>query len=273
METSQPSDQTPVQLTFFAEEPPVSLSQPVDQGEEWTTRVARYPSSLQSLLIELMRDGFSGKMSPAFSHRGGGRDFGVFLGALAERGYFFSYRILDACFFGLAQRRLRVWVVGYLGDWRPPAAVLFEPPSLRGHHQAGGSPIRPRGTVFAEGIPSNAGGECEVSTTIRSQTVSRTLTRSIGKAIQEKMETYVSHTVSDPSRLLIEGSGSFISHCTKIRKLTPLEYERLQGFPEGWTKIPKSSDSARYKVLGNAWPVNVARWIMARINTVNEVVQ
>jgi len=62
----------------------------------------------------------------------GGRDFGSFLGMLAELGYGFAYRILDAQYFNLAQRRARVFVVGYLGDWRPPAAVLFERESLRG---------------------------------------------------------------------------------------------------------------------------------------------
>lgn len=37
-----------------------------------------------------------------------------------------------------------------------------------------------------------------------------------------------------------------------IRRLTPLECERLQGFPDGWTDIPGASDSARYKALGNS---------------------
>lgn len=37
-----------------------------------------------------------------------------------------------------------------------------------------------------------------------------------------------------------------------IRRLTPLECERLQGFPDGWTDIPDASDSARYKALGNS---------------------
>ena len=60
----------------------------------------------------------------------GGRTFGTFLGGLAELGYGFAYRVLDAQYFGLAQRRERVFVVGYLGDWRPPAAVLFERESL-----------------------------------------------------------------------------------------------------------------------------------------------
>tara|TARA_X000001382_G_scaffold95437_1_gene69867 strand:- start:175 stop:1488 length:1314 start_codon:yes stop_codon:yes gene_type:complete len=70
---------------------------------------------------------------PGVLSSNGGRDFGAFLGALAEIGYGFAYRVLDAQFFGVAQRRRRVFVVGYLGDWRPAAAVLFERESLSGN--------------------------------------------------------------------------------------------------------------------------------------------
>ena len=62
-----------------------------------------------------------------------GRAFGSLLGGLAELGYGFAYRVLDAQYFGLAQRRQRVFVVGHLGDWRRAAAVLFERESLSGH--------------------------------------------------------------------------------------------------------------------------------------------
>ena len=68
---------------------------------------------------------------PGVLSSNGGRDFGSFVGALAELGYGFAYRVLDAQYFGVAQRRRRVFVVGYLGDWRPAAEVLFEPESLR----------------------------------------------------------------------------------------------------------------------------------------------
>jgi len=70
---------------------------------------------------------------PGVLSSAGGRDFGSFLGALAQLGYGFAYRVLDAQWFGVAQRRRRVFVVGYLGDWRPAAAVLFERQSLPGH--------------------------------------------------------------------------------------------------------------------------------------------
>ena len=66
---------------------------------------------------------------PGVLSSAGGRDFGSFLGALAQLGYGFAYRVLDARFFGVAQRRRRVFVVGYLRDWRRAAAVLFESPS------------------------------------------------------------------------------------------------------------------------------------------------
>ena len=68
---------------------------------------------------------------PGVLSSGGGRDFGSFLGAVAQLGYGFAYRVLDAQWFGVAQRRRRVFVVGYFGDWRPAAAVLFEHQSLR----------------------------------------------------------------------------------------------------------------------------------------------
>lgn len=70
---------------------------------------------------------------PGVLSSNGGRDFGSFLGGLAQLGYGFAYRVLDAQFFGVPQRRRRVFVVGYLGDWRRAAAVLFERHSLQGH--------------------------------------------------------------------------------------------------------------------------------------------
>jgi DNA (cytosine-5)-methyltransferase 1 len=70
---------------------------------------------------------------PGVLSSGKGRDFGTFLGALGVLGYGTAYRVFDAQYFGLAQRRKRVFVVGYLGDWRPPCAVLLERESLSGH--------------------------------------------------------------------------------------------------------------------------------------------
>jgi DNA (cytosine-5)-methyltransferase 1 len=63
---------------------------------------------------------------PGVLSSNGGKDFGSFLGALGELGYGWAYRVLDAQWFGVAQRRRRVFVVGCLGDQRSAAAVLFE---------------------------------------------------------------------------------------------------------------------------------------------------
>jgi DNA (cytosine-5)-methyltransferase 1 len=67
---------------------------------------------------------------PGVLSSNGGRDFGSFLAALGELGYGWAYRVLDAQWFGVAQRRRRVFVVGCLGDWKRAAAVLFESESV-----------------------------------------------------------------------------------------------------------------------------------------------
>ena len=51
-------------------------------------------------------------------------------------------------------------------------------------------------------------------------------------------------------------------HAHLIRRLTPLECERLQGFPDGWTDIPGTSDSARYKALGNSVAIPCVDFVM-----------
>jgi len=70
---------------------------------------------------------------PGVLSSNGGLDFASLLRGMGELGYGFAYRVLDAQYFGVAQRRRRVFVVGYLGDWRAAAAVLFERHSLSGN--------------------------------------------------------------------------------------------------------------------------------------------
>jgi len=78
---------------------------------------------------------------PGLLSSNGGRDLGVVLGALAERGYGFAYRILDAQHFGVPQRRRRVFIVGCAGDnGRAPAEVLALIESLRGDSPTGDTP-------------------------------------------------------------------------------------------------------------------------------------
>jgi DNA (cytosine-5)-methyltransferase 1 len=92
---------------------------------------------------------------PGVLSSGKGRDFGTFLGALGELGYGFAYRVLDAQWFGVAQRRRRVFVVGYLGDWRRAAAVLFERESVFGNPPTRGA--TGEGSAIASSIRTKTG--------------------------------------------------------------------------------------------------------------------
>ena len=90
-----------------------------------------------------------------------GRDFGAFLRLLGECGYGFAYRVLDAQYVrvdgferAVPQRRRRVFVVGYLGDWRPAAAVLFEPEGMCG----GSAPRRKTGQGAAPTLSARTHG-------------------------------------------------------------------------------------------------------------------
>ena len=84
----------------------------------------------------------------------GGRAFGAVLGGLSELGYGWAYRVLDAQFFGIPQRRRRVFVVGCLGDERRAAAVLFERASLSGHP----TPRRQAGAIASALTRDGLGG-------------------------------------------------------------------------------------------------------------------
>ena len=95
---------------------------------------------------------------PGVLSSNGGLDFASLLRGMGECGYGFAYRILDAQYFGVAQRRRRVFVVGYLGNWRPAAAVLFE------RHSLSGNPAPSR--KAREGVAANAREGAEVGSLI-----------------------------------------------------------------------------------------------------------
>ena len=104
---------------------------------------------------------------PGVLSSGEGRDFGSFLGGLAELGYGWAYRVLDAQYFGVPQRRRRVFVVGYLGDWRPAVQVLFERESLFRHP----APSREQGqrTASSPAECTEDGGEVAYPITTKSR--------------------------------------------------------------------------------------------------------
>ena len=100
---------------------------------------------------------------PGVLSSNGGRDFGSFLGALGELGYGWAYRVLDAQWFGVAQRRRRVFVVGCFGDQRSAAKVLFESESVRRDNP----PSRDKRKGATSFTPSSIAGYSEGVGTIR----------------------------------------------------------------------------------------------------------
>ena len=312
---------------------------------------------------------------PGVLSSNGGRDFGSFLGALAQLGYGFAYRVLDAEFFGVAQRRRRVFVVGYLGDWRPAAAVLFERTSLSRNPKEGGKKRKEAAKCLTTGVgqrydpeteslipetfptllsstagvsrPGNAATEHEtyIPVAIQGNLIGReagdpqgvgasdkgvmyTLTKAdvhgvavdvYNQAIPLNTMTMLgrpsdtgrmgsgigqpgdpcptltkahSHAVGQPIARSEELTASVdlagtiqrggdggrhdgvLTPAMAVRRLTPVECERLQGFPDGYTDIrPKGKDTPdgpRYKALGNSMAVPVMRWIGERIYQLKE---
>lgn len=186
-----------------------------------------------------------------------GRDFGTFLGALGKLGYGFAYRVLDAQYFGVAQRRRRVFVVGYLGDWRRAAAVLFERESLSGHP----APSREAGKEVAQCLTTRTGSAYDPTT--------ETLPIAFGAQNSANQGDSVSTEVTPT---LDKSKTPAVMDRLKVRRLTPTECERLQGFPDNFTRIPWRNkpaedcpDGPRYKAMGNSMAVPVMRWIGERI--------
>jgi DNA (cytosine-5)-methyltransferase 1 len=203
---------------------------------------------------------------------------------MVELGYGIAYRVLDAQYFGVAQRRRRVFVVGYLGDWRRAAAVLFERHSLQGHPP----PRREAG----KGIAGTLGGSSQSggfrTTDLDNNgafipVIAKTLL-SFGHAANPLDETLLPMAFTteqtpkynnDCALTLTKqsptggGQPQAVATAAAVRRLTPRECERLQGFPDDYTLVPyrgkPAADGPRYKALGNSMAVPVMRWIGERI--------
>ena len=253
-----------------------------------------------------------------------GRDFGAFIGGLEECGYQCAWRILDAQYFGVPQRRRRVFVVGYLGDWRPAAAVLFEreslfrnpPPSREtregiatvsgtltssgtGTQRVGGNfgeldNYIPVSTITLSSGQANAEINEELSPTLNCNRDGSPIAFNMSQAVAIKTcntkqngrfhNDKVAFTLD---RAQVQAVGHTVqaahSHAVatnmQVRRLTPIECERLQGFPDDFTKIPWRNkqpsdcpDGPRYKALGNSFAVPVISWLGKRIETVQEII-
>jgi DNA (cytosine-5)-methyltransferase 1 len=291
---------------------------------------------------------------PGVLSSNGGRDFASLLRGLEECGYGVAYRVLDAQYFGVPQRRRRVFVVGHLGSWQRAAAVLFERHSLQGHTP----PSRKKGervaTTVTNGPPFSRTGnervECEAMVVAHHTTGSGYWQEGLGTLRAREQDSHenlvcmstgqagaeigigigttlncnheapiVIHGTQDPciSDIAFDqgrnngqenvvaftqnqcgdvltgyispsmgtnqnatgrNTPKVMTHM-QVRRLTPVECERLQGFPDNYTKIPwrgkdadNCPDGPRYKALGNSMAVPVMQWIGKRIQMVDDLV-
>ncbi|KKM63390.1 hypothetical protein LCGC14_1511940 [marine sediment metagenome] len=250
------------------------------------------------------------------------RDLGTILGALGDLGYGFAYRVLDAQWFGLAQRRRRVVIVGCLGDAGRAGAVLLEPEGV--HRDS--PPSREEGQEVAGAVTASVGksgssGQERLANHLvvetlrangrREHLISHALTGA-GPRLDPTVEDFVivdeaqitspdnrsNPQVGDPAPTLssesrsvviiqdaremetkgqngmgvVEGDVMYTLDTAsrpgvltqeRVRRLTPTEWCRLQGFPDDWNAM--CSDSQRYKQLGNAFPPVMAEWLGRRI--------
>jgi DNA (cytosine-5)-methyltransferase 1 len=213
----------------------------------------------------------------------GGRDMGIVVGELAELGYSFSWRVLDAQNFGVPQRRRRVFIVGHLGtDETRAEQVLFEPEgsgrNLEASHAQGQDVTGDAApSVDSDSYRMLSFGDVRVTEGQTMQTViSRwgtggnnvPMIETIGFSHTQGIDAQPSTTAFPTLRR--EGNGHAVSTPTTVRRLTPVECERLQGFPDGWSAqrvdhkkgiVVDQADSSRYKQMGNAVAVPVVEWI------------
>lgn len=193
-----------------------------------------------------------------------------------------AWRVLDAQYFGVPQRRRRVFLIACPTD-RDPAEILFERAGEDGNIGAGGEERE------------NPAADIEGSPTVRlasGDAVTGTLLANCGTKLflgnQEAFggKYFVIHGNTIGRKLENGGQGIGVSETgytltatdrhavfdgLRVRRLTPIECERLQGFPDNYTLIPylgkpDCSDNHRYRTLGNSMAVPVMRWIGERIN-------
>jgi DNA (cytosine-5)-methyltransferase 1 len=254
---------------------------------------------------------------PGLLSSNSGADMGIVISALAERGYGLAYRVLDAQYFGVPQRRRRVFIVGCLGNnGGTPAEILSIAESRAGYIEKSRTSQKSSttatshrtekvGTLLArdyKGVSSDDVMENKLilfdphrsdGARIQGDTVN-TLTSMMGTGGNNvPMVAYSMHGAmigrndeagpkgsgffdeNEPSYTLTSSSQARHGVVTvaekesMVRRLTPLECERLQGFPDGWTE--GQTDGHRYKQLGNAVAVPVVEWIISRmVEQINE---
>ena len=202
-----------------------------------------------------------------------------------------AWRVLDAQYFGVAQRRRRVFVVASAREGFDPTSVLFEREGVRRDT----APSRETGSVVAA-LTANGVGTCGADDNqapagrlipvagyrmVAFGEYADDNTASCMKARDYKDVTdlvvMTVHGTQDPDVNVDvahtlgrnQGQENVVFVQSRVRRLTPIECERLQGFPDGHTDIlyqgKPVADSHRYKALGNSMATVVMQWIGKRI--------
>ena len=227
---------------------------------------------------------------PGLFSSNGGRDFGTILETLANLGYGVAWRTLDSRFFGVPQRRRRVFILGTFvkGDTatgaRRSSQILAVGQSCSWHPTSSKKKGKDHSVASIAGIGSGGPDDNDAQN-------GRLVT---GPLLSNKRSGYRFDEHDAASNMLQtihfnpSGGGSkglqprdnlanpvtashgdqgAIASAVGVRRLTPVECERLQGFPDGWTQLGDTKDNKRYAALGDAITVPVARWIGERLAT------
>jgi DNA (cytosine-5)-methyltransferase 1 len=225
-----------------------------------------------------------------------------------------EWRTLDAQYFGVAQRRKRVFLVASARDGFNPASVLFEfdgarrdsPPSRQARQGAaagvgggvasGGAGVAPHIFKVRGGVEREDGsrgstnigkqaGKGYLGSESRAFTLAAAQDQFVAQPVAWSQEVADPLTANEGRTYTHEGSNNFRTRnvqavaqpaatAMQVRRLTPVECERLQGFPDGYTNIPwrkkdEAPDGPRYKALGNSMAVPCMAWIGKRIAEVD----
>ena len=201
-----------------------------------------------------------------------GRDFAVILDGLEDLGYSVGWAVLDAQNFGVPQRRRRVFVVAG-ATRRSVEQVLSLCESCGGNPETSAAPGARIADTPESGIARALGGvgggqdySSSKGTLVVPDTDRMTFIPEIAWALQERdakgadSDTKVGHLLPQ--------------HAGGVRRLTPLECERLMGWPDDWTRWTAGgkeiADSHRYRMAGNGVVASVAEWLGHRIVAVDE---